>query len=95
MVGSVTEILLALAVVVLLAGMLRWTFGSGQKGALPEPGGDVGLLETVTTVGSRETAEVLSDKLARAGIRTTLARAESGWRLLAFPADAQRARDAI
>ena len=62
---------------------------------MPEPGGDVGLLETVTTVPSREGAEVLSDKLARLGIRTTLARDDDGWRLLAFPDDVERARAAL
>ncbi len=50
MVGSIGEILTAIAVVILLAGFLRYTFGTGPKGALPSEGGDVGLLETVATV---------------------------------------------
>ena len=92
MVGSIGEILTAFAAVILLAGFLRYTFGSGPKGALPDEHGDVGLLETVAVLPSREAADVLKAKLARERVRVTVSRGEEGWRLLAFPADADDAR---
>jgi hypothetical protein len=91
-VGSVTEILLAISMIILLAGLLRWTFGSGPQGALPDENGDLGLLETVAVVPTREAADVLVAKLAREKVRVTVSRGEEGWRLLAFPSDADDAR---
>ena len=94
--GSFTEFVLAFAMVVLLAGILRWTFGTDRSvGALPDPTGDLGLLETVATVPTREAAELLVEKLAAERVRVTISRGEQGWRLLAFPADAEVARRAI
>ena len=95
MVGSINEILLALAMVVLLAGLLRWTFGGRSTGALPDPSGDLGLLEAVATVPTRDAAEVLASLLARQKVRATLARGEDGWRVLVFPTDADDARVAL
>jgi len=95
MVGSVSEIFTALAVVVLLAGLLRWTFGTGPKGALPGDDGDVGLLETVATVPTREAAEVLAARLAREKVRATIAHDEGGWNLLVFPRDVDDAKVAL
>ncbi|GAA4845252.1 hypothetical protein GCM10023201_40540 [Actinomycetospora corticicola] len=92
MVGSIGEILTAFAAVILLAGFLRYTFGSGPKGALPSEGGDVGLLETVATVPTREAAEVLAARLAREKVRATIAHGSRGWDLLVFPGDADDAR---
>ncbi len=90
--GSIGEILTAIAAVILLAGFLRYTFGSGPSGALPSRGGDVGLLETVATVPTREAAEVLAARLAREKVRATIAQGEEGWNLLVFPGDADDAR---
>jgi hypothetical protein len=95
MVGSVGEIFTALAVVILLAGVLRWTFGTGPKGALPSDDGDVGLLEAVTTVPTREAAEVLAARLAREGVRATIAHGEAGWNVLVFPGDVDDAKVAL
>ena len=95
MVGSIGEILTALAMVALLALILRYTFGSGPTGALPDEHGDLGLLETVAVVPTREAAEVLVAKLAREKVRVTVSRGEDGWRLLAVPADADDARVAL
>jgi hypothetical protein len=95
MVGSVTEIFVALGVVALLAGILRYTFGSGSTGALPDAHGDLGLLETVAVVPTREAADVLVAKLAREKVRVTVSRGDEGWRLLAFPSDADDARVAL
>ena len=92
MVGSVGEIFVALAAVILLAGFLRYTFGTGPKGALPSDDGDVGLLETVATVPTREAAEVLAARLAREKVRATIAHGAQGWDLLVFPGDADDAR---
>jgi hypothetical protein len=92
MVGSINEILIAISMVVLLAGLLRWTFGRGPQGALPDENGDLGLLEVVAVVPTREAADVLVAKLARERVRVTVSRGEDGWRLLAFPADADDAR---
>lgn len=97
-VGSIGEILVAVAMVVFLAGLLRWTFserGRAASGAMPDPQGDLGLLETVATVPSREAAEVLAARLAREKVRATIARGEQGWRLLVFPGDADDARVAL
>lgn len=91
-VGSIGELLMAMAFVALLAGLLRWTFGRGPQGALPDEHGDLGLLETVAVVPTREAADVLVAKLAREKVRVTVSRGEDGWRLLAFPTDADDAR---
>ena len=93
--GSLTEIALVVSLVILLAGLLRYTFGRGPTGALPDENGDLGLLETVATVPTREAAEVLVAKLAREKVRVTVSRGEDGWRLLAFPSDADDARVAL
>ena len=92
MVGSIGEILLAIALIILLAGVLRWTFGRGPQGALPDETGDLGLLETVAVVPTREAADVLKAKLAREKVRVTVSHGVEGWRLLAFPSDADDAR---
>ena len=92
MVGSIGEILMSMALVVLIMGLLRYTFGQGPRGALPDEHGDLGLLETVAVVPTREAADVLVAKLAREKVRVTVSRGEDGWRLLAFPTDADDAR---
>ncbi|GAA4893452.1 hypothetical protein [Actinomycetospora straminea] len=92
MVGSIGEILTAIAMVILLVGLLRYTFGRGPQGALPDEHGDLGLLETVAVVPTREAADVLVAKLAREKVRVTVSHGEEGWRLLAFPSDADDAR---
>jgi hypothetical protein len=95
MVGSVGEIFTAVAVVILLAGVLRWTFGTGPTGALPSDDGDVGLLETVATVPTREAAEVLAARLSREKVRATIAHDAAGWNLLVFPRDVDDALVAL
>jgi hypothetical protein len=95
MVGSVGEIFTAIAVVILLAGVLRWTFGTGPTGALPGDDGDVGLLESVATVPTREAAEVLAARLSREKVRATIAHDAAGWNLLVFPRDVDDALVAL
>jgi hypothetical protein len=92
MIGSIGEILMAISLMILIAGLLRWTFGRGPQGALPDENGDLGLLVTVAVVPTREAADVLVGKLAREKVRVTVSRGEDGWRLLAFPRDADDAR---
>ena len=65
MIGSIGEILMAISLMIFIAGLLRWTFGRGPQGALPDENGDLGLLETVAVVPTREAADVLVCKLAR------------------------------
>lgn len=76
--------------IVLLA--LRWTFGTGRDlpaPHLPDPDdhtGD-GLLTEVSRVPTEAAAQVLRTRLADAGIRATIGRADGAFRLLVFPAD--------
>ena len=92
MAGSIGEIVAAIVAVAVLAGLLKYTFGSGHRGALPEVDGDVGLLETVAVVPTREAADVLAARLTRERVRTTVGRTEVGWKLLVFPEQAEDAR---
>jgi hypothetical protein len=76
--------------IVLLA--LRWTFGTGRDLPAPhlpdpdDPTGD-GLLTEVSRVPTEAAAQVLRTRLADAGIRATIGRADGAFRLLVFPAD--------
>lgn len=89
--------LLGLLVIGLLALALRWTFGTGRNQPGPripdpdDPTGD-GLLAEVSRVPTDPAAQVLRARLAAAGIRATVGRAEDGYRLLVFPADLKDAK---
>lgn len=80
---------------VLLA--LRWTFGTGRDQTAPlvadpdDPTGD-GLLTEVSRIPTEAAAQVLRSRLATAGIRATIGRADGAYRLLVFPADLVDAR---
>ncbi|MGH3915975.1 MAG: hypothetical protein ACRDTC_21590 [Pseudonocardiaceae bacterium] len=69
--------LVALLVVGLLAGLLRWTYGTSRQHVAPptevgaHDSGDFGLLRQVAVVPSAEAAEVLRI-LAADGIRATV-----------------------
>ena len=80
------------AVMVLLALVTRWAFGT-RKPAAEAPEAD-GLLTRVATLARRESAQQFRALLSDAGIRSTLRiagahRAE----VLVFPEDAARARE--
>jgi hypothetical protein len=81
--------------IVLIA--LRWTFGTGRDQPAPhipdpdDPTGD-GLLTEVSRVPTEAAAQVLRSRLADAGIRATIGRADGAYRLLVFPADVGNAR---
>jgi hypothetical protein len=86
-----------MGVLALLALGLRWTFGTGRDQPGPripdpdDPTGD-GLLEEVSHVPTEPAAQVLRDRLRRAGIRATVGRTATGYRLMVFREDAVNAR---
>ncbi len=71
---------------------LRWTWGTGKDLPAPrvvdpdDPTGD-GLLEEVSRVPTEPAAQVLRERLARNGIRATVARRPDGYGVLVFRAD--------
>jgi hypothetical protein len=86
-----------LAMMGLLVLGLRWTFGTGRDLPAPpvadpdDPTGD-GLLAEVSRVPTQPAAQVLRDRLLRAGIRATVARVDGGYRLLVFGEDVANAK---
>jgi hypothetical protein len=89
--------IVAMAVVGLLALILRWVVPTRPPGTTParldaRRRRDYGLLVAVATPRDETEAEYVRATLAGFGIRTTLASAHSGWRVLVFPEDAARAR---
>jgi hypothetical protein len=91
--GVLTQGLIALATIGVLALVLRWTFGRSSSG-LPDDGDeDYGLLAPVAVTESAAEAEHLRAVLAAADIRATVARARGGRHLvLVFTAELDRAR---
>jgi hypothetical protein len=91
---------LLLMVVILL--LLRWTFGQDKNvpsARLDDPDDPtgLGLLEEVSRVTGATAAEVLRGRLAAAGIRATVSRADGAasggaYRILVFPDDLKAAR---
>ena len=91
---------LLLMVVILL--LLRWTFGTGKNVPAarlhdPDDPTGLGLLEEVSRVTGPTAAEVLRGRLAAAGIRATVSRADdapsgAAYRILVFPDDLKAAR---
>lgn len=88
--------LIALALVLLLGGMLRWTFGTQQQHRMPDRSGagGYGLLREVALVPTIEAAEVLRRRLAADGIRASVTATPdgSGRRLMVFAEDEPTAR---
>jgi hypothetical protein len=95
--ARLTVILGAVLMLGILLIALRWTFGTGRDQPAPhvpdpdDPTGD-GLLTEVSRVPTEAAAQVLRSRLAAAGIRATVGRADSAYRLLVFPADVVNAR---
>lgn len=78
-----------LALMGLLAVLLRWTWGTGRHLHVPDPNdptGD-GLLTEVTRVATEAVAQRLRARLHAGGIRATIGRDGAGYRLLVFPDD--------
>ncbi|HEU0087423.1 MAG TPA: hypothetical protein VFQ77_07210 [Pseudonocardiaceae bacterium] len=95
----VTGPLLALLLVGLLGGLLRWTYGTHRQHVAPPSEGDgtaddLGLLREVAVVPDAAAASVLRRLLAADGIRATVRPTvgASAWRILVFPEDESTAR---
>ncbi len=89
--------LLALLIVALLGGLLRWTYGTHKQHVVPyseNDDGDLGLLREVTVVADAEAADVLRRRLAADGVRATVRPTEDdvGRRILVFAEDEPDAR---
>ncbi|MGH3906735.1 MAG: hypothetical protein ACRDTE_21530 [Pseudonocardiaceae bacterium] len=92
--------LLALLVVGLLGGLLRWTYGTHKQHVTPyseedaADDSDLGLLREVAVVAGPEAADVLRRRLAADGIRATVRPTadKTGRRILVFAEDESDAR---
>ena len=89
--------LLALLLVGLLGGMLRWTYGTHRQHVAPHSDSDaedLGLLREVAVVPTVEAAEVLRRLLAVDDIRATVRPTadNAGQRILVFAEDESDAK---
>lgn len=89
--------LLALLLAGVLAGLLRWTYGTHHQHVAPPAESDdhdLGLLREVAVVPSTQAADVLRRLLAADGIRTTVRPTADavGRRVLVFAEDERTAR---
>jgi len=93
------EALILLAVIFVLSGALRWTFGSQTSRCSRRlaKARDYGLLREVATAPSEKAAHFVQQRLRNRGIRSTTVPAadNSRIRVLVFPADAQAAADVL
>lgn len=82
-----------LALLTLLALLLRWTYSRGRSHvaspARAGSGDDYGLLVEVVTAESADEAREIRSRLAAASIRSTAA---DGGRVMVFSEDAERAK---
>ncbi len=80
--------LVAAVVLLVLIGLLRWTFTRGRSlvPGRPRPGrpDDYGLLVAVASPATVIEAEMLRRRLEDAGIRSTLAQTTEGPRVMVF-----------
>ncbi len=88
--------LVALAAVILLIFLLRWTFRRGHsliaRPIRPGDPDDYGLLVTVATAENFVEAELIRMRLVQQGVRATLAPTTAGPRVLVFPQEERAAR---
>jgi hypothetical protein len=89
--------LLGLLLVGLLAGLLRWTYGTHRQHVAPPAESDdhdLGLLREVAVVPTAAAAEALRRLLAADGIRATVrsTAADGSRRILVFAEDESAAR---
>ena len=89
--------LVALAVIGVLALVLRWAYGSSlAPRSTPQKAGDFGLLREVALVETQDGANALRALLSDAGIRSTSAKVPgAGTRVLVFATDLDRARSLV
>ena len=73
---------------------LRWTWGTGRNLRIPDPDDPVadGLLVEVARAPTEAAAQALRSQLTGAGIRATVGRGNSGYRLMVFRDDAGQAK---
>ncbi len=93
--------LVALVVMLVLAGILRWIWSPGRR-TEPFERGDYGLLAEVARLQRREDAILLQERLASQGIRATVGPAPEAFPgkpvpyvVLVFPTDESRARAVV
>ncbi|WP_433264492.1 hypothetical protein ACQPZF_35230 [Actinosynnema sp. CS-041913] len=91
-VTALTQTLLLVVVLTVLALLLRWAFGNDRRAVPDYTGDDFGLLSEVAAVPTVEAADVLARRLRQAGIRTTVVRRGDVHRLLVWPADVANAK---
>jgi len=91
--------LMAVGLIVVFVVVLRWAFGRGTSvvAAPARPGApnDYGLMVPVSFPGSYAEGEIQRRRLEDAGIRANLATTLDGPRVMVWPADESRARDAL
>ena len=88
--------IIAVAAVVVLVLLLRWTFGRGSS-VISRPArvgaeDEYGLLVPVASPASFVEAELIRARLVGVGIRATLAPTTSGPRVMVFPQEERVAR---
>lgn len=95
--GVLVGPVMAMAVLGLLAVMLRWTFGTTRSMSGPNRSGHGdGLLTEVGVVPTAESAAVLRRRLAESGVRATVSPGDTGgYRLLVFSGDEASARTVL
>ena len=91
--------MLAVAVLVAIVFLLRWTFSHGgslvrHSGAPGEPT-DYGLLVPVDAPPSYEAAVAVQEQLRSIGIHSTITQTTRGLRVLVWPAQADPARAVV
>ena len=88
--------IVAVALVGILALILRWAFrrGSSVVAAPPQPGSaaEYGLLVPVASPTTYIEGEILRQRLEERGVRANLATTLDGPRVLVWPDDAEKAR---
>ena len=83
----------------IMALVLRWAFRRGgsliERPITPSHPSDYGLLVSVAAAHNYIEAEILRKTLEDAGIRATLATTDRGPRIMVWPDDEKRARQAL
>ena len=91
--------IVAVAVIGVLALILRWAFGHGSSvvAAAPRAGADseYGLLVPVAAPATYIEGELMRRRLEDCGVRANLATTLDGPRVMVWPADESRARSAL
>jgi hypothetical protein len=90
---------MAFGIIAVLALLLRWAFSSGTsliaRPVRPGSPSTYGLLEPVASPRTAAEGEALKRLLESRGLRATLADTTEGPRVLVFPGDVARAKEAI